>query len=291
MPIEVAVQGAYSKGGIPLNVHGIANVKIAGEQPVLDNAIERFLGVDRGADHGDRQGDPGGQPARRARHADARGAQPGQDQVRAVAARPRPRTICGALGLELDTLKIQDVSDDVNYLDSIGRKQSAEVQKKALIAEARAKAESRRAVGDQPPRDRDVAAGGADRHRARRRTRAGSPTPRPAAARWWPRRRARSRRGWPAPRASWRCRRRASSRCAASCRPTCWSRPAPKRAPPRPPPRASAAHDHRAGPRHRRGDGRDRRHLARGRPGRAQRLPDAEGDRSDADRDEHRRRR
>ena len=47
MPIEVAVQGAYSKGGIPLNVHGIANVKIAGEQPVLDNAIERFLGVDR----------------------------------------------------------------------------------------------------------------------------------------------------------------------------------------------------------------------------------------------------
>ena len=46
------------------------------------------------------------------------------------------------LGLELDTLKIQDVSDDVNYLDSIGRKQSAEVQKKALIAEARAKAES-----------------------------------------------------------------------------------------------------------------------------------------------------
>ena len=46
------------------------------------------------------------------------------------------------LGLELDTLKIQDVSDDVNYLDSIGRKQSAEVQKNALIAEARAKAES-----------------------------------------------------------------------------------------------------------------------------------------------------
>jgi flotillin len=39
-------------------------------------------------------------------------------------------------------LKIQDVSDDVKYLDSIGRKQSAEVQKKALIAEARAKAES-----------------------------------------------------------------------------------------------------------------------------------------------------
>ena len=33
MPIEVAVQGAYSKGGIPVNVHGIANVKIAGGSP------------------------------------------------------------------------------------------------------------------------------------------------------------------------------------------------------------------------------------------------------------------
>ena len=86
MPIEVAVQGAYSKGGIPVNVHGIANVKIAGEQPVLDNAIERFLGVDRGAHHGDRQGHAGGKPARRAGDADARGAEPGQDQVRAVAA-------------------------------------------------------------------------------------------------------------------------------------------------------------------------------------------------------------
>jgi hypothetical protein len=34
------------------------------------------------------------------------------------------------------------VSDDVNYLDSIGRKQSAEVQKHAAIAEARNKADS-----------------------------------------------------------------------------------------------------------------------------------------------------
>ena len=46
-PIEVSVKSAYSKGGIPLNVHGIANIKIAGEQPVLDNAVERFLGVPR----------------------------------------------------------------------------------------------------------------------------------------------------------------------------------------------------------------------------------------------------
>jgi len=40
------------------------------------------------------------------------------------------------LGLLLDTLKIQTVSDDVGYLDSIGRKTSAELIRKARIAEA-----------------------------------------------------------------------------------------------------------------------------------------------------------
>jgi len=40
------------------------------------------------------------------------------------------------LGLELDTLKVQHVSDDKGYLDSIGRKQTAELLKKSRISEA-----------------------------------------------------------------------------------------------------------------------------------------------------------
>ena len=141
MPIEVAVQGAYSKGGIPVNVHGIANVKIAGEQPVLDNAIERFLGVDRERIMG---------IAKDTLEGNLRGVlatltpeELNQDKIKfAQSLLVEAEDDLRKLGLELDTLKIQDVSDDVNYLDSIGRKQSAEVQKKALIAEARAKAES-----------------------------------------------------------------------------------------------------------------------------------------------------
>mgnify|MGYP000253397448 CR=1 FL=1 len=34
--IEVVVTNAYSKGGIPLTVQGVANVKIAGHEPVLE---------------------------------------------------------------------------------------------------------------------------------------------------------------------------------------------------------------------------------------------------------------
>jgi flotillin len=40
------------------------------------------------------------------------------------------------LGLELDTLKIQNVTDDVKYLDSIGRQKTAEILKLARVAEA-----------------------------------------------------------------------------------------------------------------------------------------------------------
>ncbi|MER3462489.1 MAG: flotillin family protein, partial [Armatimonadota bacterium] len=41
-----------------------------------------------------------------------------------------------ALGLVVDTLKIQQVTDDVKYLDSIGRIKSAEIVREARIAEA-----------------------------------------------------------------------------------------------------------------------------------------------------------
>ena len=43
IPIEVAITNAYSKGGIPLSIQGIANIKIAGDEPLLGNAVERFL--------------------------------------------------------------------------------------------------------------------------------------------------------------------------------------------------------------------------------------------------------
>ena len=63
MVIDVAVTNAYSKGGIPLKVHGVANVKVAGHEPYLGNAVERFLGKDR-RDHQGRQRHSGRKPSR-----------------------------------------------------------------------------------------------------------------------------------------------------------------------------------------------------------------------------------
>ena len=44
MILDVKVTNAYSKGGIPLTVQGIANIKIPGGEPLLSNTLERFLG-------------------------------------------------------------------------------------------------------------------------------------------------------------------------------------------------------------------------------------------------------
>jgi flotillin len=135
MLIELKVGGAYSKGGIPLNVQGVANVKVSSKSEQLANAIERFLGMNR-------------------------------DQIMAIARETLEGNLRGVLstltpeevntdrekfagellheadhdlarlGLELDTLKIQHVSDDKGYLSSIGRRQTAELFKRSRIAEA-----------------------------------------------------------------------------------------------------------------------------------------------------------
>jgi len=139
MIIELRVQGAYSKGGIPLNVHGVANVKISSQSSQLANAIERLLGRSR---------DDIMNVARETLEGNLRGVlatltpeEVNQDREKfAQALLHEADHDLGRLGLELDTLKIQHVSDDKGYLNSIGRRQSAELIKKARISEAENKA-------------------------------------------------------------------------------------------------------------------------------------------------------
>ncbi|MEZ4252846.1 MAG: flotillin family protein [Polyangiales bacterium] len=44
LPIDIVVQNAYSAGNIPLQIHAIANVKVASDERFIGNAVERFLG-------------------------------------------------------------------------------------------------------------------------------------------------------------------------------------------------------------------------------------------------------
>lgn len=141
LPVEVVVRNAYSKGGIPLIVHGIANVKISARDPVAHNAAERMLdkpfdeimAIAKDTLEGNLRGvvatlSPEEVNEDRLKFAHTLIEEAGEDMKK--------------LGLELDTLKIQNVTDEVNYLDSIGRQRTADILKQARVAEAERSSEA-----------------------------------------------------------------------------------------------------------------------------------------------------
>lgn len=141
MNIDVSVRGAYSKGGIPLNVQAVANVKVAGDEPSIHNAIERLLPKNR---------DDIMKIAKETLEGNLRGVlatltpeEVNEDKLKfAESLTEEAGEDLAKLGLALDSLKIQNVTDDQGYLAAIGRTQSADLEARARIAEARARAES-----------------------------------------------------------------------------------------------------------------------------------------------------
>ena len=141
IPLEVSVTNAYSAGAIPLNVQGIANVKVSSREGLLENAAERFLHVPHAHI---------GQIAKETLEANLRGvlATLSPEEVNEDRLKFSQQLIDEAdedvktLGLELDVMKIQNVTDDNQYLESVGRRLTAEVVKEARVAEANRMAES-----------------------------------------------------------------------------------------------------------------------------------------------------
>jgi len=137
LPVLVEVKNAYSNGGTPLNIQAIANVKVSTDPEVRNNAIERFLGRD-------------------SREIVQVAQENLEGNLRSVLAQLTPEEVnedrlrfaeqiakdvgddLRRLGLQLDTLKIQSVSDDVDYLNSISRRRVAQIVRDAEIAEAEA---------------------------------------------------------------------------------------------------------------------------------------------------------
>ena len=147
MPVPVEVQNAYSKGGTPLDIQAIANVKISGDPGVVGNAIERFLDRDRKEIR---------RVARETLEGNLRGVvalltpeQINEDRLQFAEriAQDVSRDLT-KLGLQLDTLKIQSVSDEVDYLSSIGRRRIAQIVRDAEIAESDAVGEAERMEAD-----------------------------------------------------------------------------------------------------------------------------------------------
>jgi flotillin len=141
MVVDLSASNAYAKGGVPVTVQGVANVKIAGHQPVLNNAIERFLGKSRAEIMGIAKATLEG--SLRGVLATLTPEQLNEDRnAFAEQLVTEVEADMTALGLVVDTLKIQNITDDVRYLDSIGRIRNAELQSTSRVAEAIARADA-----------------------------------------------------------------------------------------------------------------------------------------------------
>lgn len=132
--VEVSVANAFSRGGIPLAVHAIANVKIATDPDRCRQAVERFLGV----------------PPQQIRIV---AQQTLEGVLREVLSQLTPEEVnedrlkfanslvdnakddFDKLGLELDVLKVQHVSDEQQYLRNLGRARIAHMLRDAQNAE------------------------------------------------------------------------------------------------------------------------------------------------------------
>jgi flotillin len=140
MPTELAVTKVLSNGGIPLDVHAIANIKVTSHPQFTYNAVERFLTLPPEAIHMTAKQTLEG--ALRDVISQLTPEQVNEDRIE-FANRLLETTseVFDKLGLHLDTLKIQRVEDEAKYLVNIARTQIANALRDAENAENQANQE------------------------------------------------------------------------------------------------------------------------------------------------------
>src|SRR6266704_2800722 len=118
MTIPLEIKRAYTLKGVPVSVKAVANVKIRGEDAFLQAAAERFLGMPHEEINNDRQSFA--------------------QKLTSEAATDLER-----MGIGVDVLTIQEISDEEQYLDALGRRRTAEVKRDAEIGEAESQRDSK----------------------------------------------------------------------------------------------------------------------------------------------------
>jgi flotillin len=140
IPIELAVTKVLSNGGIPLDVHAIANIKITSHAQFIYNAVERFLTLPAQAIHMTAKQTLEG--ALRDVISQLTPEQVNEDRIEfANKLLETTSEVFDKLGLHLDTLKIQRVEDEAKYLVNIARTQIANALRDAENAENQASQE------------------------------------------------------------------------------------------------------------------------------------------------------
>lgn len=140
--VPLATTRAYTVQGVPVSVKAVANVKIKGDDESLRAAAERFLGMAQNDFHGlifqTLEG-----------HLRAILGTLTVEEInndRQSFAHKLTSEAAGDLekmGIGLDALTIQEISDEEGYLDALGKRRTAEVKRDAEIGQAEANRDSK----------------------------------------------------------------------------------------------------------------------------------------------------
>jgi flotillin len=135
MSIPLKISRAYTKEGVAVSVEAVANVKIASDDMSLRAAAERFLGMTaeqvKGVIFQTLEGHLRailGTLTVEAINADR--------QAFAQKMTDEAALDLKKMGVNIDILTIQQISDEQGYLDALGKKRTAEVKRDAVIGEA-----------------------------------------------------------------------------------------------------------------------------------------------------------
>ncbi len=142
LTVPLSTSRAYTVEGVPVSVKAVANVKIKGDNTSLRSAAERFLGMNDNEFHqlvfqtleGHLRAILGTLTVEEINNDRLSFAQ----KLTTEAAGDLEK-----MGIGLDALTIQEISDDEGYLDALGKRRTAEVKRDAEIGEAEAKRDSK----------------------------------------------------------------------------------------------------------------------------------------------------
>lgn len=140
--VPLATSRAYTVQGVPVSVKAVANVKIKGDDTSLRSASERFLGMPQQQFHqlvfqtleGHLRAILGTLTVEEINNDRQSFAQ----KLTTEAAGDLEK-----MGIGLDALTIQEISDDEGYLDALGKRRTAEVKRDAEIGQAEANRDSK----------------------------------------------------------------------------------------------------------------------------------------------------
>ncbi len=135
--VNIELKRSLAKDGVPINVDAVGLVRIGSEDEAIKTAVERFLTAD--ADHlkiqineilgGSLRGTVATMTVEELN---------GDRETLARAVIAEVSADLARIGMEVDVLKIQNISDENGYLEALGQQRIAEVKRDAAIGRAEA---------------------------------------------------------------------------------------------------------------------------------------------------------